>query len=576
MPLPGIQPLPSGLTLLPLFPESVPPRISAAVTDASPASFILLRETPDALVYAGAVTDAENRVLQWLEIWVQRTRTSSFFHLGNEVPAAGERDARWHELRKALAECGDGRVFTTDRESTSAAPCRWGAGGVPLEIADPGAVAYPVFNPDGGHVFFRFAAPFGATEYSAALSTGQLPPPGPRGAGLTPQAARDIRHQPGYYLRSWQGETPPLAEILHLKLSLLHGVLTATEAAIRARRLPLLNLKTRSFGLDWAGDRSGMALWTVQPVLDLPSAATRWLGGDGDDPVFLLAEEPPASIYRHPDITAPRMVRGNVRLSQLRPVGSLEDQLETEGTLLLTETLPRPGDALLIHCPLAAHPIQASVTALDESRGEVIFRSARWRPAPGIAASLSSGGQAPPPMDCDCALVPRLSAPGDLYALGVIALEVLCGGSGQGLPLIVDEALRIGQRLGQEKEKIAPDAVPDTLAGWQRREPDARWTSVLAARHLAGPAPDPDTAARMVPPVAWYSALTWAIRLLTGSCPQAYCQTPGEGSAQSPHLVLEQPLRDLRALLHRTRALITMEWKANLEIRDQILAVMDK
>jgi hypothetical protein len=156
----------------------------------------------------------------------------------------------------------------------------------------------------------------------------------------------------------------------------------------------------------------------------------------------------------------------------------------------------------------------------------------------------------------------------------VIALEVLCGGSGQGLPMIVDEALRIAQRLSQEK--VALDAIPDTLAAWQRREPEANWTTVLAARHLASPAPDADTAARMVPPVAWYSSLTWAIRLLTGSCTQAYFQSAGEGSAQSPHLALEQPLKDLRTLLHRTRALVTIEWKANLEIRDQIMAVMEK
>ncbi|HWB06804.1 MAG TPA: hypothetical protein VG796_27515 [Verrucomicrobiales bacterium] len=575
MPLPGIQSLPAGVVLRPLLVSDLPPLVALAMTEASPPAFILLRETADAFVYAGAVTDGENRVLQWLEVWVQRVAASPFFHLGNTGPAPGERDARWAELRNAMTDAGDGRVFSTGREETPFPPVRWGTDGQPLTPEEPAGEGVPIFNPEGGHVFFRYAAPFSAADYSIAVSSGQLPQASPRMNSVTLQTLRDIRHQPGYYLRAWHGETPPVAEILHLKLSLLLGIFQATEAAMRTRRLPLLNLKTRSFGLEWAGERSGLALWTVQPVLDFPSAATRWLaGGDADDPVFLLAEEPPASIYRHPDITAPRIVRGNVRLSQLRAAGSQKDHLETEGTLILTEPLPRATDTVLIHCPLAAHPIQAVITSLEPSRGEVVFRSARWKPAPGIAASIASGGQAPPPMDCDCALVPRLSAPADLYALGVIALEVLCGGSGQGLPMIVDEALRMAQRLGQEK--IALDAIPDTLAGWQRREPDANWTTVLASRHLASPAPDADTASRMVPPVAWYSALTWAIRLLTGSCSQAYFQSPGEGSAQSPHLALEQPLKDLRFLLHRTRALVTIEWKANLEIRDQIMAVMEK
>ncbi len=555
MPLPGTQPLPAGIVLRPLHAADTPPLIAAAMTEGDTPSLFLLRETPEALVYAGALTDAGGRVLQWLEIWAQRQTGSPFFHLGNTAPSAEARDARWNDLRKSFADSGDGRQILTGNED-----------------APDAAKALGLEN---GRMFIRWAAPFHAAEYAAVLASGQLPPPGPRLNGGTATAPRDVRHVPGFYLRQWQGSTPPLAEILHLKLSLLHGILTAVESATRSRRLPLLNLKTRSFGLDWSGERAGLALWSVQPVLDIPSAATRWLGGgDGDDPVFLLAEEPAASIYRHPDITAPRFVRGNVRLRQLKTAGTQKDFLETEGTLLLTEPLPRATDTVLIHCPLAAHPIRANITSLEPSRGEIVFRTARWRPAPDIAASLADGGQAPAPMDCDCAIVPRLSTPADLYALGVIALEILCGGSGQGLPMIVDETLRIAQRLSQEKTSV--DAIPDTLASWQRREPDANWSSVLSCRHLANPAPDAESAARMVPPVAWHSALTWALRLLTGSCTQAYCQSPGEGSAQSPHLALEQPLKDLRNLLQRTRSLVSLEWKANLDLRDHIMAVMEK
>lgn len=552
MPLPAIQPPPAGITLRPLSDGSWP-RVTAAFSDDKP---VVLRETAEATVYAGALTDAAGSVVQWLEIWVQRVAGSPFFQLGNAAPDAAARDARWAELRKCLADAGDGRMLATGTED---------------EPATSGAI----LNAEGGRLFFRFAAPFVAADYAAALSSGQLPPPGPALSAVTMPSLRDVRHLPGFYLRSWQGHVPPLAEILHLKLSLLYGMAQAVESALRSRRLPLLNLKTRSFGLEWSGERSGLALWTVQPVLDLPSAATRWLGGgDADDPVFLLTEEPPASIYRHPAVTAPRFVRGKVRLSQIKTVGSQKDQIEAEGTLLLSESLPLATDTVLLHCPLAAHPLQAQITALEPARGEVVFRTARWKPAAEIAASLKGGGQAPPPMDCDCALVPRLSAPADLYSLGVIALEVLCGGSGQGLPMVVDEALRIAQRLGQEQ--VSVDAIPDTLAGWQRREPDANWSSVLSLRHLSNPPQEADAAARMVPQQAWFSAMSWALRLLTGACSQAYFQSPGEGSAHSPHLALETPLRDLRALLHRTRSLVSMEWKANLDLREQIMAVLEK
>lgn len=569
MPLPGTQSAPAGIILRSLT-DGAWPRVAAAFSEGKPA---VLRETAEAVVYAGALADAEGGVVQWLELWVERVAASPFFQLGNVARDAAAGEARWRELRKGLADAGDGRMLATGMEDAPAPVFRWDASGALLPEDEPAGDAM-VFNAEGGRMFCRFAAPHAAGDYATAISSGQLPPAGPRPGSVTLLSLRDVRHTPGFYLRSWQGNVPPLAEILHLKLALLHGMVQTVESALRSRRLPLLNLKTRSFGLEWAGERSGLALWTVQPVLDQPSAATRWLGGDGDDPVFLLTEEPPASIYRHPEVTAPRFVRGNVRLSQIKPVGSQKDQIEAEGTLILTEPLPRATDSVLIHCPLAAHPLQCAITALEPSRGEVVFRTARWKPAAHVAASLAGGGQAPPPMDCDCALVPRLSAPADLYSLGVIALEVLCGGSGQGLPMVVDEALRIAQRLGQEQ--VAVDAIPDTLAGWQRREPDANWSSVLSARHLSCPPQEAEAAARMVPQVAWFSALTWALRMLTGASGQAYFQSPGEGSAQSPHLALELPLRDLRALLNRTRALVTMEWKANLDLREQIMAVLEK
>ena len=570
MPLPAIQPLPEGVVLRPLQEGSWPCTAVAFFADRP----LVLRETVEAVVYAGALADAAGGIVQWLEIWVQRIAASPLFHLSETAPDASARDARWRELHQCFAGSGDGRMLHTGIEKAPGAVFRWNAAGERLS-PESGESPALSFNPEGGLIFLRYAAPHSAGEYAAALSSGQLPPAGPRFSPLVIQKLQDVRHTPGYYLRSWQGNIPPLAEILHLKLSLIHGMMQAVESALRSRRQPLLNLKTRSFGLEWAGERSGLALWTVQPVLDMSSAATRWLGGsESDDPVFLLTEEPPASIYRHPAVSAPRFVKGKVRLSQVRAVGSQKDQIEAEGTLLITESLPHPTDSLLIRCPFAAGPLQCCITSLEPARGEIVFRTTRWKPAPEFAASLAGGGQAPPPMDGDCALVPRLSAPADLYSLGIIALEILCCGSGQGLPMVVDEALRLAQRLGQEQ--VSVDAMPDTIAAWQRREAKENWADVLSARHLAAPALEADAVVRHVPQAAWLSALAWTLRMLTGSSNQAYFRYPGEGSTHAPHQALEAPLRDLRNLLHRTRSLVTLEWKANLDLREQIMAVMDK
>ncbi|HEX2750412.1 MAG TPA: hypothetical protein VHM91_20565, partial [Verrucomicrobiales bacterium] len=205
MPLPGIQSSPAGISLRPLFASGVSPLISVVVTEAAPAAFILLRETPEALVYAGALTDADGRVLQWLEIWVQRMTASPFFHLGNTGPAPAERDARWLGLRKALTDSGDGRVFTTGHEEAPSPPVRWTPDGRTISPEQPAGEGVPIFNPEGGHLFFRFAAPHSAADYSLAVSSGQLPPANPRMNSATIQSLRDIRHQPGYYLRAWHG-----------------------------------------------------------------------------------------------------------------------------------------------------------------------------------------------------------------------------------------------------------------------------------------------------------------------------------------------------------------------------------
>jgi hypothetical protein len=573
MPLPGIQPAPAGIHLRPLLPDSTAPRVTVAVSAETPRQLIRLRETPLAEVFAGALLDAEGAVLQWLEIWTQRRRLSAFFQLGTaRALPPEESDARWAELVRGFAETDRARLLITGLEEAPFPPLGWDSGGNPVQPGDEAALT---FNPGGGHLLFRFASGWHAAEMSAALSSGQLPSAGPRLSQTHTPEVNDVRHQPGYYLRAWQGEVPPLAEILHLKLTLLYGMVTAAEAATRARRLPLLNVKTRSFGVEASGDRSGLAFWSLQPVMDLPSAAFRFVqSDDAAEPVVLLAEEPPPGIYRHSAVSAPRFVQGNLRLSRVQPAGSRKDLLEAEATLLLHEPLPGPADTLILHCPLAAHPIQASVVALESTRGEAVLRTARWQPLPSLAASLSSGGQAPPPMDCACAIVPRLSSPADLYSLGVAGLEVLCCGSGQSLPQVLDEALRLAQRLTQEK--VTVDSIPDTIAAWQRREADANWTSVLSPRHLSCPVADADTGARGVLPLAWCSALTWCLRLLTGSGSAAYFQHPGEGSMQAPHQAYELPLRDLRQLLQRTRALVTLEWKTNLEIRDHILAALEK
>src|SRR5271163_2958973 len=68
--------IPPGCVLAPIHTsnDETPLKICALVRFDSPPEagpFILLREVPGSRVYLGAVCDAEARIQEWVEIWVQ-------------------------------------------------------------------------------------------------------------------------------------------------------------------------------------------------------------------------------------------------------------------------------------------------------------------------------------------------------------------------------------------------------------------------------------------------------------------------------------------------------------------------
>src|SRR5690606_23508453 len=164
--------------------------------------------------------------------------------------------------------------------------------------------------------------------------------------------------------------------------------------------------------------------------------------------------------------------------------------------------------------PLAGAPVVAAVASVDPGRGEAVFRSSPWVATPQTAAAVESGGYSPPPMQCQTAIVPSLTPAADLYSAGVVALEILCCGNRQALPLALDELIRAGRRL--EQDDTPPEKLGAGLAALARRESDAPWVETLHPRHLVGPAVPPDSAWRSIPPDAWFGMLAICLRMLTG------------------------------------------------------------
>ena len=68
--------IPEGFVPIPIHesPLATPLRLCALVRrvpDPVAGAFILLRDLADAMVYLGCVTDAEGRLREWVELWVQ-------------------------------------------------------------------------------------------------------------------------------------------------------------------------------------------------------------------------------------------------------------------------------------------------------------------------------------------------------------------------------------------------------------------------------------------------------------------------------------------------------------------------
>src|ERR1700723_3278128 len=94
--------IPPGCVLAPIHTstEETPLKICVLVRfESSPAAgpFILLREVPGSRVYLGAICDAEARLQEWIEIWVQTVEMKEMAFAGYQEQLSNHVfDQYWH------------------------------------------------------------------------------------------------------------------------------------------------------------------------------------------------------------------------------------------------------------------------------------------------------------------------------------------------------------------------------------------------------------------------------------------------------------------------------------------------
>lgn len=622
--------VPQHCSFVPIFPgeQGASLRLCAVVQSlpgATPA-LVLLGSSGLGRTYLGALTDARQAVLGWLELWVQISGDST----GLDPTEAGtnpEFDHRWKTWAHAMA--ADADVIATGKEHVHPAPVwldviagravtprhpgsnegyelcvddaplivaglesygdsrrRYLAvkgqpaagflapsgdvekGARPVSEALPTtAVALIPFNPEGGFLLVRRLAPLEWEQYAGVLSGRPL---GGLQAGRQPvklggpYAALedwDRLQQSGTHLFSGAGgRAGRFHESFHLKLRFFLSMLRAVRARVAATQVPQLNLGPAAFRVDLSPETGALpVLWSARAVITEPPGALA-LSAPGDLRYFKpLDTAGTASIYR-PE-AAGRPVRGRGEL-RIRKVTTSGDRLQVEATLVSPDvTKASPRDLVWARLPVTGAGVIDLVGNIDAAEalahGEARFRTAPRELGTGVQAALraAEGGVF---SGTPFQTIPLLSTPVDLYALGVLGVQLFLSGAKKPLATSVDEVLTLMQAVQGRDEVLG-------RAAQKLAEEDARWNQNLGPQHH-GHAAGAEEAAALLPLELWWDTVTTLGRLFPGSGPQAFCRDFGDAPSHQIEAAFDGPLAAFEILALRSQSLLLCDWPSNREL----------
>src|SRR5690349_6577472 len=185
---PETENLEEGCRVVPLHrgDEGAPLRIGLVVKG-SPESpggaFVLLRETADASVYLGAVTDVAGRIRDWLEIWVQNVdQFAAAYPAWRESASNAVLDARWAQRAEAFRALEPASFLATGWENAPPWPVFFDR-----ELREP--IHPPATPADGWWALCQDDALLtqkGLPAYSTSLARYLHPPAGASDAPFVP------------------------------------------------------------------------------------------------------------------------------------------------------------------------------------------------------------------------------------------------------------------------------------------------------------------------------------------------------------------------------------------------------
>ncbi|HEV8543368.1 MAG TPA: hypothetical protein VGR78_13315 [Verrucomicrobiae bacterium] len=526
----------------------------------------LLRSTTDALVYLGCICDAAEVIREWVEIWVQSIEGLKNSFSSAQEPLSRERwDERWKSESRLLSEIEEERFIHTGWENQPASA---------LAIQAGAAGSEPVmFNPEGGLLRVLSFCPFGFEEYLDLLGSESVQP-------RATETSRTIFESLGIVdpellnkrgaLLFGNSKNPGtrLIEIFYLKVQLLLAALEKVQAFVARQQLPFLGLTAESFRVRLAPLGSGLPVfWTADVGLARTGVAHALALPSGKARYFIRARTAGESVYLPPGISRFMQGSGTVRI---RKVAKESEGTVIEGTMVPDE--PRqfsPNDLLWLRLSLASGRLDlyGHVYSTESlASGEVRFLSLPENiPAEKQEALKAALGASLPPVPFE--VVPVLSSPCDLYAMGVLAVRTLLVNGQNTLAVALDELLSLARESGSAAAKTLETRVAELF------RKDERFAKGLGPHRLLHQALDPKTAFESLPEELWHEALAELVRFFPGATPESHCRDWGDAPPLALETVFAGPIAALRRLLGRSRSLIFGDWKTNREIHAVIRGI---
>ena len=344
----------------------------------------------------------------------------------------------------------------------------------------------------------------------------------------------------------------------------------------RASQAPLLNLSGDSFRVRLhPGSVSLPCFWTADSALVKPGSAFPLPVDTSEFRYFIRARSEAPSVYLPEGISSPVQGMATVRIRQVLPPD--QGSVVIEGTMVLQEKVSVSAhDLLWIRLPLSSPArrvdLYGHIYATESlAQGEVRFRTVAQRLDAAVIADLQrSAGVAFARSPFE--VVPLLSSPCDLYAMGALAVRTLLVDHENTLAIALDEMLSFARQLGAEHSPEVP--LRERVSRLLQR--DARFMDSVGAHRLMRGILAKEDVHKLVPAGLWHDVLGWMAQLFPGLGPDSVCRDYGDVPALALENVFDRPVEELERLVATSRSGVFVDWQHSKEIRGIISGVRSR